>query len=233
MRDRALFLAVLCCTSTACGGARRVVQYDVSLKEVTRPASARQQYGDQVVTRISPAGTRIDSLKRTDSFEDGLVKVTWGVSERSAYLTLENKTPHSVAVLWDRAAMVMPDGRTSAVMHNGVRYSDCSAPKTPSVVVSQSLISETVIPCSTVALNYASWEWYIFETNPLSANNRKFFGGRGVAFVDPVKLAPKLNERDQNARFRILLPLEIQGVVNEYTFSFAVDSVYLMTLPKK
>jgi hypothetical protein len=192
-------------------GCASIPFYDIRLTEVQRPASAREQYGEQVVTRLTEDARKVDTV-RNYQFEDGLVRVEWAVTGQLAFFTLVNKTKFGIQIPWERAAMVLPNGQSSAVMHEGVRYEACQESKPPTVVVSGSSIVESMIPCRSLFQDYrGAWELsYMF---PIHTE-------RGS-----IKLA-ELNARDRGKTIKILLPIVIEGVTNEYAFTFGVDSVY-------
>lgn len=180
--------------------------YDVGLKEVERPASAKEQYGEQKISTAQEAGVN------RYSFEDDMVKIGWLITIKNIAFVLTNKTDHTIKIIWDEAAYVDESGSSQRVMHSGVKYIDRNNPQPPSVIIRKGSIDDVIIP----------------------TNKVRFFSGAGWIedFLLPSGIYGQTPEEvNQNAKrqigknIKVLLPLEIQGVLNEYLFTFEINSV--------
>jgi hypothetical protein len=186
---------------TSCAMGAHGARYELSLQRVERPADATAQYGAQRVDRIA------DAAGRQFRFSDDVVEVEWTVTSERIGLRLRNKSDHSIRVLWDNAAYVSPDGVSHRVMHTGVPYASRNEPQPPSVVVRGGEIRDEIVPTDYVFLATAvNW-----ETRPFL----QLVGG------NPEKQSEALVGRT----VRVLLPLEIRGVQNDYLFTFGIDRV--------
>lgn len=190
--------------------------YDLGLASVDQPAQLGDRYGDverQVVG---------DSVKYV--YSDSLLEVTWIPTPLRVGFILENRTEHSMKIIWDEAAFVAPNGQTSRVMHKGIRLINRNESQPPTVIAAGSKLVDMVAPTD-----------YVDEP---SGND----GWRQEAFLDPYRLTPLEAKNDdtveefrhgvlgnQGSEFRILLPLEIEGEVNEYTFTFEVRDASVPT----
>lgn len=194
-----LFTAVLL---SGCG-TMYVASYDVGLDAVERPSDATQRYGPPEITRADSAGVA------KYQFSDSLITVTWLVLPQKIGFILENKADHSIKIIWDEAAFVDPNGLSMRVMHAGVSYADRNSPQPPTVVAKGGRISDVVHPTDYVDFIYGNWrEMPIFA--PYSAMT--------IEALEPA--------RDHVGKtIQILLPIEIEGVTNEYTFTFKVNDV--------
>jgi len=172
--------------------------YELRLREVARPSAAAQQFGPQQVTPIADSSGYV--------FEDGLVRVEWQPHPTSINVTIHNRTEHTIRVLWDNAAFVDKDGRSNRVMHAGVPFAVRDQPQAPSVIVRGGRLEDVIIPTEYVTLTASSW------------TQIPFFGvrSRGEAAADST------GKSFVGRRVQVLLPLEIQGVQNDYIFTFEI-----------
>jgi hypothetical protein len=177
------------------------------LKEVERPAQAKQRYGEQAITTVTDSVTKL-------AFEDQLVKILWFPTNRRVYFDLTNKTDHSIKIVWEEAAFVAPNGRSGAVMHNGVRYNDCAATKTPSVVVRGAALSDVIVPCDYVEFEEFGSTWVVNGFLPTETQR-----------PDLDAQAAEMTAKHAGKHFSVLLPIQIEDVVNDYLFTFEVTGL--------
>lgn len=188
------------------GCVRRYAYYDISLKEVERPVRAKERFGQSRISKIGEG-----EITRYQ-FEDEMVKISWLVNPLRISFTLTNKTTHTIKIPWDEAAYVDEHGASHRVMHSGVQYTDRDNPQPPSVIVKGATLNEVVIPTDKVSFYSVSVGWKEQELFP------------------PVPGAT-LEELNKNAKARIgqkiqiLLPLQIEDVLNEYLFTFQIEDV--------
>lgn len=178
------------------------VLYTMRLSEVERPAAAKERYGEQKVTRAAAAG---DSVKY--SFEDDLVSILWYPTPTTVHFLLTNKTEHSIKIIWDEAAFVMPSGESRRILHSGVKYSEASDSHPPSVIAAHGYLEDAVVSSDQC---YFQGYWREMPFLPDDASKAPMFRGK---------------------EFRVLLPLQIEGVTNEYTFTFVIDDVKIAPTP--
>lgn len=213
-----LFIVVLALAAIGCVSPtmrKEPITYAVSLQAVQRPASAEQRYGKQTIAVLTDSGTR--RFRYTDS----LVNLTFFTDGSSVNFLLENKTTFPIQLGWTEAAFVDLDGQSQPVMHAGVRYTDCAAPKAPSVIPGGGRLVDQAIPCNYVqfisAGSYSKW-----MTIPFLLPYQVRADSAAIAF-------PKLRTEMKGKTVRLLLPLKVQDVVNDYTFTFVIDDLSLGT----
>ncbi len=183
-------------------------RYDIRLAEVQRPADAKERYGEQLIERRSAQG---DSLKYW--FEDSLVSVLWVPTTTRVYFLLTNKADHSIKIIWDEAAFLMPSGESRRVVHSGVKYTDANSPQPPSVVPRGGKLDDFVVTsdqCYYISGRYGGWNEAPFLPSSPDLPTVQTLKGK---------------------TFSVLLPLQIEGVTNEYQFTFSIDDVILPTAP--
>lgn len=181
--------------------------YDIQLRDVERPASARERYGEYVLA------SSLDSGVTRYTFEDAMVKIGFLPTSTRLHFELLNKTDHSMRIVWNEAAFVDPAGTSHPVMHVGIRYNDCTGPKTPSVVIRRGSLSDVVIPCGNVRFGYRDWIIDPFLPSPPMT----------LANADSATAA--LHREVVGKTVQLLLPIRIEDVVNEYLFTFEVKGV--------
>ena len=186
-----------------------VARYDIGLIEVERPANALERYGEAEIVRSDSAGV-VNYM-----FSDSLISVLWIPGGEQLNFVLQNKSSHSIKIVWDEAAFVHPSGLSSRVMHSGVRYIERNAPQPPSVVARGGSIVDLVVPTDNVYYvegRYGGWRTHgLFQPHRASSS---------------AKLATAKENIGKKAQ--VLLPIEIEGIVNEYTFSFEVQDVEIV-----
>lgn len=203
----ALLVAVSSCASMATLMPPHFVpEWSASLVQVERPAKARERYGPQALSTATDTGVT------KYRFEDRLVSVTiFALSDRIGF-NVENKTDNSVRLIWNDAAFVDIAGKSQPIMHEGIKYTDCAGNKTPSVIVRRGALADAAIPCGNVSFGYSSW-----VVSPLLPHDR-------LLAADTTNSLSHYREH-VGKTVSLLLPLQIEDVVNDYLFTFRVDSV--------
>jgi hypothetical protein len=192
--------------------------YSFSLSKVERPEKATQRYGVQKIDVIS-------DKKYHFYFEDDLVKALWTVTSRNISFSLQNKTDHSIKIPWDEASFIDESGSSHRVMHSGVKYTERQQPQAPSVIARRTSLEDLVFPTDYVeweeGSSYTAGKWYEKPFLPSFDFHGEYLNGTYTTFES--------FDRDAKSKIgktlQVLLPLQIEDVVNEYIFSFIVDSV--------
>ncbi len=179
--------------------------YDIGLMSVERPAQAVEKYGAQDITTFEEKGSD------RSFYEDGLVRIVWIPTASEVSFELTNKTEQPLKIIWEEAAFIDDSGESHRVVHSGVDYESVKDPQPSTVINEKGSYADAVFP--------AGYYHYIGGTlhkDPLYPN------------VSVSRKGDKLEEKGQSfigKTFHVLLPLEIDGVVNKYVFSFTVVDV--------
>jgi hypothetical protein len=100
-------------------------------------------------------------------------------------------------------------------MHNGVKYVDRNNSQPPSVIVARGYITDEAIPTSHVSsTTRGSIGWYTAPFLPQPSIGS-----------DPVQEIIKLRETFKGRSVALLLPLQIEGVTNDYLLKFTIADV--------
>jgi hypothetical protein len=138
--------------------------------------------------------------------------------------SLENKTEHSIKIPWDEAAFIDESGRSRRVMHAGVKFDDREKPQEASVVVPKGLLKDIVAPTDYVhwreGTKHTAGRWEQKCLLPDFDFHSSSLKGEYATFADFDNAA----QSKVGKTIQVLLPLEIEGVVNDYIFTFQIDS---------
>jgi len=186
------------------------VRYDIRLSAVERPENAKEKDGEQKIVTLQEE----DATKY--SFGDDLIEIVWQATPEQFDFDLTNKTKHTIEIIWDKAVYVDENGNRKGVMHSGVKYRDRNNPQQPTTVARRATVSDLVFPTENVDWAgdpYGGWQIKpLFPTYSTSGTTEdlldkaKKYVGKSVQF---------------------LLPLKIEGIVNEYLFVFKVEDVVM------
>ena len=178
--------------------------YSVGLQEVESSQNNNQSKGDSKIVNLEDNGVT------KYSYEDSLISITWLPLSTQLSFSLNNKTDHSIKIIWDEAVFVDIDGSSGRVIHSGVRYIDRNSSQPATIVVKNGKIDDMVVPTDNIY--YISGQYGGWRTKPLFPNS--------ATSEEELK---SLTQKYIGQTVKVLLPIEIQGTVNEYIFSFKVD----------
>lgn len=199
------------CTATSFMGTNYfVAKYDLILTSVERPADAKERYGEQIIEKYNPK----DSSKFNYIFEDGLVKTLWLPAQKGFYFEIYNKTDNSIKVIWDEAVFVDENNKSHRIMHSSIKYSERDNPQPPSVIIRKGSIDEFVAPTDYIYFYRGYGSQYIYDPSEW----------RHMPLLNYKSEVKEKAENDAKQvvgkKLQLLLPLEIQGKVNDYIFEF-------------
>ncbi|NUP55824.1 MAG: hypothetical protein HOQ19_08330 [Gemmatimonadaceae bacterium] len=185
-------------------------KYDLSLTSVQRPEKAKVRYGPDHIASFS------DSGKTKYTFEDSLINATVVPIQTGFSVRIENKTSHTIKIIWDDAAIVDPTGQSARIMHVGVKYVDRNNSQPPTVIVARGHIYDELSPTDKVYMStglYGGW-----QTAPLLPKTPFQIANRDTVLA-------KLTETYKGKTVQLLLPLQIEDVTNDYLFTFTINDV--------
>ena len=201
------FIALICASFlfSSCGAFKSyVASYSVGLSAVESPADAKQQFGETKVVTFDEEG--ISKYR----YEDDYIDIVWYVSSKQFNFTLKNKSGHTLKINWDDVSYVDTKGQVGRVMHSGVKYAERNSSQPATTVPKGASISDILLPTDNVYYvsgQYGGWR----ERNLLPS----FYKSQ--------------EQLDQEAgsivgmKMKIMMPIIIENVQNDYTFEFNVD----------
>lgn len=193
-------------------------RYGFLLSCVERPEKASQSYGPPKIETLSA------KLDYQYVFEDELVRVRWAFRSNQMAFSLENKAGHSIQIPWDEAVFVDESGRSHRVMHASVKFADREKPQPPSVVAPKQRLEDIVAPTDYVRwveeTRSAAGRWEEKSLLPDFDLHSSTLKGEYATFADFETAA----KSKVGKTIQILLPLKIADVVNNYIFTFQIES---------
>lgn len=192
--------------------------YTIPLSKVERPKEASTRYGQ-------PKIDTHPSEKYKYIFEDNMVRVLWLVDGINISFSIQNKTDQSIKIPWDEAAFVDEKSKSHRVIHSGVIYKDRAKPQAPSIIARKAFLEDFVYPSDYLywkeGSGYSEGRW---ENKPLfvSLDYHGTYTKGNYPTFESFEQAAKSNV---GKSIQVLLPLQIEDVINDYIFTFVVENV--------
>lgn len=202
------------------------VSYDLKLAQVDCPEETKERWGDVAKIEMSE--------KTKYRYEDDLFEGVFIVTSDRIVCELKNKTDHSIKIIWDEASFIDINGNSGRIMHSGVKYVDRNSSQPPSVIPAHGKFNDVILPSDRV--------WY--REGYYGTYYSKSGGWEHLGLIQPqFEITDPILERSQvtmsdtlestageliGKKIGVLLPLAIEGVVNEYTFWFEVSDYNML-----
>ena len=191
--------------------------YTSALVQIDRPEATKERYGSVITIKPEANNKYV--------YEDGLFSGIFYASASRINFALTNKTEHSIKLVWDEAAFIEVDGQAGRIAHEGVKYADRNASQPPSIVPAGRSLSDFVLPTNRIYYRKGYYSRYSsipggWEEVPLVLPVSEMVTSGDSTAAEQFASKVQMNK---GKRFGLLLPLEIEGVVNEYTFWFEVQ----------
>lgn len=200
---RLIFISILALSVSSC--ATYKAAYDLVLSGAWDAVDARTPDGK--VVEVDLGGEVHSGLVYTDR----IIGAAWAFSQTEFELLLENRTDHSIRILWDGAVFVGPEGTCEPLVSGGVTVADRFNAQKPTVIPAGAAVSEQLLVPGRVYYDEHLRTWKTSSLLPTEFATRK----------DLMETAPAMCGKT----VKVLLPVECEGVIYEYLFSFTVDSV--------
>ena len=176
--------------------------YKTALIKVEKPEDATNRYGETKV--IQDAG--VDKY----SYNDSIIDITiFGTKEQFGFI-LKNISNHSLKIIWNEAAFVGLDGSTSKIMHVGTKYSQRESDQPATVVIKGAKIDD--VATTTANVYYDEGVKIGYSTIGSGWKTKS--------------MLPEEYKGKEAGEIRLMLPIQVKDVVNEYTFVFRVYYTY-------
>ena len=177
-------------------------KYKTALIKVEKPEDQTERYGE--TTTIQDEG--VDKYSYKDDIIDILI---FGTSTEFSF-TLKNVSDHSIKIIWNEAAFVGLDGNTSKIMHVGTKYADREQDQPSTTIIKGAKIDDLATPTANVYYN----EGYLVGYTRV-----------GSGWKTRSMLPGSYKGKDAG-EIRLMLPIQVKDIVNEYTFVFKVYYTY-------
>ena len=192
---------------SSCGAFKSyVASYSIGLTSVESPSDAKQQFGETKVVNFNESG--VDKYR----YEDDYIEIVWYVSAYQFNFTLRNKSEHTLKIQWDDISYVDINGQVDRIMHSGVKYIERNNSQPASTVPKGANISDILIPTDNVYFvsgKYGGWEKKLLI--PSIYKSPEAFNEGASKYLGKT--------------MTILMPIMIENVQNDYTFTFNIDKL--------
>lgn len=200
---RLIFISILALSVSSC--ATYKAAYDLVLSGAWDAVDARTPDGK--VVEVDLGGEVHGGLVYTDR----IIEAAWGFAQSSFVLLLSNRTDHALRILWDGAAFVGPEGISEPLVHGGVTVADRFNAQKPTVIPAGASITDELAVPGKAYYDERLKSWRYAPMLPTEFKTRK-------ALLEEAPLM-------RGKTVKVLLPVECEGVIYEYLFSFTVDRV--------
>lgn len=203
-----LFLASTLMSS--CGAFKSyMASYDVTLSKVESPADVKANFGETKVVQLTE-----NNLSKYQ-YEDDYIDIIWYVSSKNLHFSLKNKSGHSIKINWDDVSFVDINGKVGRVMHSGVKYIDRNNSQPATTIPNGAKIDDLLIPTDNVYYNsptrYTSGGWGETNLIPSFYKTQEALDAEAGSYIGKT--------------MRVLMPITVEGVQNDYTFEFQVSKL--------
>ena len=137
------------------------------------------------------------------SYVDNFIDILIFANDTQFAFEIKNVSSNTIKIIWNEAVFVDVDGSTSKVMHTGVKYSERESDQPASTIIKNAKLEDIAAPTSNVYYNDSSKKW---ETYSLYKN---------------------ANQNKKGQTIRLMLPIQVKDVINEYIFEFELSYNYI------
>lgn len=136
------------------------------------------------------------------SYVDNIIDILIFASKSEFNFIIKNVSDNSIKVVWNEAVFVDVDGSTSKIMHSGIKYSQREGDQPSSTIIKGAKLEDIAAPTDKVYYSdiLKTWDSYSLFNN-----------------ADITK---------KNQTVRLMLPIQVKDVVNEYIFEFTLSYVF-------
>lgn len=141
------------------------------------------------------------------SYSDENITISWRNEPlmKSMQFTMKNNSSNTMVIDWNKIVFVNHTGESLKVMHTGVKFIKKEESQSATSVVKDSIISDSLVPIDRV--------WFKSEKTLLDEPGWKI-----NLVLEPLTDESSLNDKV----FKVLFPVNINGVITEYLFVFKV-----------
>ena len=200
---KTLFSIAICALLFSSCGVSNLANYSIGLKTVESPDNAKQQFGETKIVNFQ------DGETNKYRYEDDYINIVWYVDSKRFYFDLTNKSGHTIKINWDDISYVDYNGKVGRVMHSGVKYTERNNSQPASTVPKGATLSDILIPTENVYFISGGWrEKYLIRCVYNDAATRD---AQASSYVGKT--------------MTIMMPIMIENVQNDYTFTFNIDKL--------
>lgn len=169
---------------------------DLSGNYITQLASVEKPSNPEI--RYGTTTTVEDDNVTKYSYVDNVIDIVIFGGKTQFSFVLKNVSDNSIKIVWNEAVFVDYSGSSSKIMHLGTKYSQRDGDQPASTVIKGAKIEDVAVPNCNVRYDD---EWVVDSMYPK-------------------------NPATEPGQLRLMLPIQIKDVINEYIFIFDVKYVF-------
>ncbi|MBQ8190393.1 MAG: hypothetical protein IJZ45_01320 [Bacteroidaceae bacterium] len=173
-------------------------KYISILSKVEKPANPEIRHGETITISSNEGVSKF-------SYKDNIIDLLIFANDSHFNLVMQNISESSIKIIWDDAVFVNFDGSTEKVMHKGIKYSEKNSSQ----------------PATTIIKN-AKWEDTVVPTHLVYYREKTDFEEGGW---DTYSMYPE-EKGLEPGQIKLMLPIQIKDVINEYIFIFDVKYIF-------
>lgn len=171
-------------------------QYIATLSKVEKPNNPNLRYGKTSTIEDKEKG------ETKYGYTDSQIDIFIYVSSTQFNFELKNVSETTQKLVWNEAVFVDTDGSSSKVMHVGTKYSEREGDQPSSTIIRGAKLDDIACPTKNVRYSDVIHEW-------MTDN-----------------ILPTKYIKEELPNIRLMLPIQIKDVINEYIFDFNVKWIY-------
>jgi len=173
-------------------------KYISLLNKVEKPANHEIRYGE---TKTIMSDNEISKF----SYKDNVIDIIIFADGSHFNFVLQNISESTIKIIWDEAVFVDFEGNSEKVMHKGTKFSERNDSQPATTIIRNAKWDDSVIPTNLV---------YYRE-----ATENKESGW------DIISIYPE-EKGLEPGQIKLMLPIQIKDVINEYVFIFDVKYIF-------
>lgn len=136
------------------------------------------------------------------SYEDNFIDLLIFASRTQFNFILKNVSDNTLKIVWNEAVFVDVDGSSSKIMHAGIKYSQREGDQPASTIIKGAKLEDLAAPTNKVYYSEVLKEW----------TSESLFSNANIG--------------TEGQTVKLMLPIQVKDVVNEYIFEFTLSYVY-------
>jgi hypothetical protein len=188
------------------GGVQNIESAYLHFADIDTPVVTDFDIG--FVEGVYPATYTFSMLKPAPNkdllFQDGFIDAAFVVTKKQIAFGIWNKTDNPIKLDWNQVSFIDINGDSHKVIHEGVKYMDKNNSMPPSVIPPTAKLKDIVFP-----------------TDYISYSAGQYGGWREKALFPDGSAATDY----EGKTIGVFIPLEINGTVKNYLFTFRIDKV--------
>jgi hypothetical protein len=137
------------------------------------------------------------------TYADDFISIKWMFDKKAMSFTLQNKTDNPIKVDWNQASFVDVSGNAQKIIHQGVKYINLNDSQSPTIIPPNAKLQDLVIP--TINIHYSEITRGWIQESIFPAGDKELLL--------------------KGASFTVFMPLEINGTIKNYSFTFNIVDV--------